>query len=153
MLLRLTTRQSCQECMVDILRQYARKHPIDRSHRPKSNTHTYTYTYIYVCSWQIYNKQRLLALEFCVTSRLIRSTWIPGPWCIVNGNILGCRYQPWPNHQDPIIHFTSRTSRQPRCLIRGVVWIMAILKDNVHPCTALRFPHTQVWLPTLQISN
>ena len=27
-------------------------------------------------------------------------------------------------------------------LIRGVVWVLAILGDNVNPCTMVRFPHT-----------
>ena len=26
---------------------------------------------------------------------------------------------------------------------RTLVWVLAILRDNVHPCTTVRFPHTQ----------
>ena len=37
----------------------------------------------------------------------------------------------------------GRTSRQTRGLIRGVVWVLAILQTNIHPCTTLRFPDTQ----------
>ena len=40
-----------------------------------------------------------------------------------------CTLLPWLNHQDTIVHFTGCTSRQTRCIIWGVVWVLAILQE------------------------
>ena len=97
-MLRITSRHSCQGYIVDILRQIARNHPNDPNPPPQEQQIHRVWNK--VCSWQRLTKQWLLILELVVTSRLIRSgqSWPPvymnfgSKWCIVNGNILNCRY-------------------------------------------------------------
>ena len=46
--------------------------------------------------------------------------------------------------QPPGSHHPVHRLWQTRRLISGVVWVLAILKENIHTCTTVRFLHTHV---------
>ena len=128
MMLRITTRQSCQGYMVDILRQYVWNHLIDPSNRPKSSEYKW---YITMFALDIIKTNKgcwLLSLAWPAdcSGRVIPD--LPSTRTRGRSSVLSmAMYSVADINHDSTTRIPSSTSWQTRCLIQRVVSKMSYL--------------------------